>query len=370
MANQTDSAANSNLLMAYFERKALEVLHDQVAFYQLADKKPLPKGSGESMTFNGWRKIAPASSNLSEYSASANVAVRLSSRKVTATIASYGRAIEITEFLDLTSVLPVEPGALAELEDSAARTVDNIIQFAALKDKFLHTGNENRCTSAILSAFMSAAASSWCANTGTTGQARRFAFPVVFGTSCVKLSSTHAASAGVASMSAMMGPIAVRKAVNRLRRLNVKPFANGKYAGIIHPNAVGTMLANPDYKAWLQNWAGGSTSTMYKHKVAEVHNVEFIESANMPRFNGITSLSGSTRGKLLNISFICGQGALAVSELDGGIKFILHKPEQTGNTFELYSTLAFKVRAAGAVLNPSCGVVLITQDMAAEVKAM
>lgn len=364
MAVNTSTVSNDNLLMSYFERKALVTLHDEVAFYPLTDKKPLPKGSGKQMTFNAWATIPAVSSTLSEYSASANVATRLSSRKVNVTIGSYGKAIEITDFLDLTSALPVEPGALAELENSAVRSVDSILQLAALKNNIIHTGNTTRCLSGILSAFMSSAASSFCTNTGTqAATAVTWGFPVVFGASVTKLSSTHAASANAASISAMMGPIAVRRAVSRLRRLNVKPFSNGKYTGIIHPNAVATMLSNPDYKAWLQNWAGGAESTMYKHKVAEVHGVEFVESSYMPRFDGNTSVSGSTRKKKLNLTFICGQGALGMTELDGGIKYVLHKPEQTADTFELYSTLAYKIRACGAVLNPSAGVILITQDM-------
>jgi N4-gp56 family major capsid protein len=212
---------------------------------------------------------------------------------------------------------------------------------------------------------MSSRASGWCADTGdTTAQVYTFGFPVVFGMSCLELSATHAASAAVASISGNMGPIGVRKAVSRLRRLNVKPMANGKYIGIIHPNAVSGMLSNPDYKQWVVGYVEGPKETMYKHQVAEVHGVSFVESSNMPRFEG--SLLDN-RGKNLNISIILGQGALAMTELDGGIKFMLHKGPQTSSVFELYSTLAYKVRAAAAVTNPSCGVILITNDLVAPI---
>ena len=201
----SSSISNSNLLMSYFERKALVTLFDEVAFYPITEKKPLPLGSGTSVTWNAWRKIGPASSNLSEYSASANATTALSSRKVSATVASYGRGIRYTDTLELTSVLPVEPGALAMLENSAALTVDNIVQFAALKQLFIHTGNSARCTSSIMSGWMSSTASSFCADTGTNSIALRWGFPVVFGTSCAKLSATYAASGATTSMSASMG---------------------------------------------------------------------------------------------------------------------------------------------------------------------
>jgi N4-gp56 family major capsid protein len=357
---QTGIVANDNLLMSYFEKRAMAVLHDQVAFYQIAEKFPLPKGSGTSMTFNGWRKIDAASSTLSEYSASANVAVRLSSRKISATIASYGRSIQLTDTLELTSILPVEPGALAELEQSAALSVDNIIQLAVFKNVLVgSTGQFSTTTSGILSAFLSARASSLCANTGTTGNSRQFGFPVVFGTSCVRLSAVASPSAGNASISARMGPIAIRKAVSRLKRLNVKPMASGSYVGIIHPNAISTMLGNADYKQYIVNYVEGPRETMYKHVVTKVHGVEFIESANVPRFVG-----AGARGKKINLTFICGKGAVGVTELDGGVKMIMKRPgpSSTDNPYDLFSTLAFKVRAAAAALNPSCGVIVVTSE--------
>ena len=85
MADQNTSVVNNdNLLMSYFERRALAVLDEAVWYYQLAEKYPLPKGSGQSVQWNAWRRIAAASVVLPE--ASANSAVTLSSRKITATI--------------------------------------------------------------------------------------------------------------------------------------------------------------------------------------------------------------------------------------------------------------------------------------------
>lgn len=357
--SDTGILANDNLLMSYFESKALETLHSEVAFYNLAEKKPLPKGSGQNMTWNAWRPIAAASSELSEYAASANAATRLSSRKISVTIKSYGRAIQLTDTLELTSILPVEPGALAELEQSAVLTTDNIIQLCVFKNVLAQVGQNADVEAKILSAFLSARASSLCANTGTTGNSRQFGFPVVFGTSATRLSAVISPSAGNASISARFGPIAVRKAVSRLKRLNVKPMANGKYVGVAHPNAISTMLGNSDYKAWLTGYVEGPRETMYKHKVATVHNVDFIESSNVPRFVG-----AAANGKKLNLTFICGKGALAVTELDGGVKMIIKRPgpQSTDNPFDLFSTLSYKVRAAAAAINPSCGVIVVTSE--------
>lgn len=362
MAMQTSTSSNDNLLMTYFEKRAIATLHDQVAFYQIAEKYPLPKNSGKSIVFNGWRTLAAASGALSEYSASANAAVRLSSRKVSATIVSYGRSIQVTDFLELTSILPVEPGALRELEQSAALTADNVIQMAVFGVTIDRAGA--LATTTILSAWLSSTTSAFCANTSTASynanSARQFGFPVVFGTSAARLSAMHAASASTTSISACMGPIGVRKAVARLKRLNVPPMANGKYVGITHPNAVASMLSNSDFKTWQTGYAEGPKETMYKHMVGTVHGVDFIESANAPRFEG----AGTGRSHKIDLTFICGKGAVASTELDGGIKMIMHRPgpQTISDPYELYATLAYKLRAVGAVLNPSCGVILMSQE--------
>lgn len=359
----TGILANDNLLMSYFEAKALDTLHAEVGFYNIAEKKPLPKGMGQQTTWNAWRPIGAASSTLSEYAASANAAVRLSSRKVNVTIQSFGRAVQLTDTLELTSILPVEPGALAELEQSAVLTTDNIIQLCVFKNVLSQVGQNADVQTKILSAYLSALPSSFCANTGTTGNSRQFGFPVVFGMSA-RLSAVPAASAAaMASISARMGPIGVRKAVARLKRLSVKPMANGKYMGIAHPATISTMLGNPDYKQWLTGYVEGPRETMYKHKVATVHNVDFIESANVPRFVG-----AGARGKVLDLTFIAGKGAVAVTELDGGLKMIIKRPgpQSTDNPFDLFSTLSYKIRAAAAAINPSCGVILVTVEGKAE----
>ena len=370
----SNTASNDNLLMAYFEKRGLAVLESECLFYKIAQKKPLPKGSGNTMTFNSWVSIAGASSTLSEYSASANAVTPLSSRKVVATLASYGRGVLFTDLLELQSILPVHAGALARLEHSAKLTADAIAQIACIKDKIIHTNNSTRCLSGLLSAWLSSKASAFCVNTGggaaqNDESANSFGFPVVFGMSCGKLSATHAASAATASLSGMLGPVALNKAVTRLKRLSVKPWANGTYFAIAHPYAVGTMLRNPDFKGWVTNDYNLVKETLYKNAIGVCNGVTIMESPNIPRYEG--SLADNIAPNL-NLTLIVGraedgESPIAMTELDGGLKFMYHPPDKTADNFELYSTLTYKIRAAAAVLNPSCGVILITNDLMAPI---
>ena len=94
---QSSTVTGDNLLMSYFSRRLMKVLEESVWFYQLCTKYPLPEGSGTQITFNGWRRLAAASSTLAEQSA--NAAVALSSRNVNVTIASYGRSVKVSDLL-------------------------------------------------------------------------------------------------------------------------------------------------------------------------------------------------------------------------------------------------------------------------------
>lgn len=354
MADQNTSIVNNdNLLLAYFERRLIKTLHEKVWLYQLAEKYPLPLGSGNTITFNGWRKLAAASVTLAE--ASANSTVSLSSRKVTATIASYGRAVKVTELLELTSIAPPIEGAIRELEHAAALTVDNIVGLAAYKNVLAQVGQNADAKTKLLSVFMSSPASAFCANTGTMNASnKQFGFPAVFGTSCVRLS---AVSATAPSISARLGPIGIRKAVNRLKSFSVDPMADGKYAGVAHPNILTTMQGNPDWKQWHLQYSGGPQESMFKGEWGIVHNVRILESVNAPRY----AVAAHSVCPVL----IVGMGALAVTELDGGVKMYVKRPNASSSTndpFNLNNIVSFKVRGVAAVLNPSAGVILFAHE--------
>lgn len=353
MADQNTSTTNNdNLLLSYLERRLVRTLHEKVWFYQIAEKYPLPLKSGTGITFNGWRKIAAASVTLGE--ASANSAVTLSSRRVTATVASYGRAIKFTDLLELTSIAGPQEGAMRELEQSAALTVDNIVQLAVFKNVLAQVGQNGSTKTGILSSLMSATASSLCANTGTNSNSRQFGFPAVFGTSAARLS---AVAATAPSISARLGPIGFRKASFRLRRLAVDPMADGSYVAVAHPNAIATMMGNSDWKQWHLNYAGGPSESMYKNEWGKVHNVRVLESPNCPRY-AVTAHS-------VNLTPIFGAGALAVTELNGGVEMIISRPgpQSTNDPFKLNTYVSYKVRGVAAALNPSCGAILFTHEI-------
>lgn len=337
--------------MSYFERRGIATLHEAVGFYQLADKFPLPKNSGVQMTWNGWRKIGAASSTLAE--ASANSAVTMSSRKVNVTVQSFARTVKITSLAELTLILDPNEGAMRELEQSAALTQDNMIQLGVFKNVLAQVGQNADVKTKLLSAWTGVRASAFCANTGTSGNSNQFGFPVVFGASSTRLSVV---SNSAPSISAIAGPIGVRKAVTRLRRLAVPKFDGNSYRAVAHPNWISALLSNADYKQYVINYEGGPSKTMFAHAVTRVHAVDIMESPNVPRYAS-SALSCTPL-------FICGKGAIGVTELDGGIQMILKRsgPQSTNDPVNQISLVSYLLRGAAKALNPSCGVILLNHE--------
>jgi N4-gp56 family major capsid protein len=343
--------------MIYLQKRAIATLHEAVWFYQMVapeNKYPLPSGSGTQMTFNGWQRIAAPSAVLAE--ASGNSAVALSSRKVNVTIQSYGRSVKFTDLFEKTSILAPKEGALKELEQCAALAVDNEMQRVIFKNTLDQVGTDTNAKTKLLSVWMSSKASAFCALTSTASYNAnsdlQFGYPAVFGTSATRLS---AVSATAPSTSARMGPVAIRKVVKQLRRKSAEPYADGNYMGVLTPEAWADMMGNPDWKAWQQT-AGLPVETMYKHEVGMVHKVRLVESPNAPRY--------AVAAHSVNATFIAGRQALGVTELGGGIEYLITpKGPSKSDPFDLNNYVSFKVRLVGARLNQSAGRILFTHEL-------
>lgn len=350
---QTSTTTGDNLLMVFLQRRLIRVLEEQTWFYQLCEKYPLPEGSGTQMTFNGWRRLAAASSTLAEQSA--NAAVVLSSRSVNVTIASYGRHVKIADLLEKTSIAAPVQGAIDRLMQTAALTIDNVVQLTVFKNVLSQVGRDGS-RSTILSGYISAVISSFAADTGTSTRSNQFGFPAIFGASVARLS---AVSATAPSISARFGPIGIRRAVRRLQSFDAIPYADGYYVGVIHPNTLATGYSNADLKQWFLNWSGGPQQSMWKGTLTTpLHGVRFLVSTNVPRY--------AVAAHSVSMTAILSQGAVGVVELGGkNVEMIVKRPgdQDTSNPYNLFSTVSYKLRAVAARLNPSAGVILFNEEL-------
>lgn len=346
MANTT-LTTNNNQLSGYYVTEALLVLYNATPLYDVAKKTPLIGGRGQVVYWNAWRRLSGASSSLAE--GGSNVAVALSSRRVSATIDQQGRAVAISDLAEYMNVLNTREGAQKQLRESANETLEFICHTGIFKALYF-TNNQSKTT--ILSSMMSSLASAFSADTGTNNNSnRQFKFPAVFGTSAGRLS---AVSKTAASTSAQASMYAIRKATLRLRQQNAKPMANGRWFGYAHTNFIHVLKKDPNWTYWNAN-SGNAKETMWVGQVGYTDSVDWVSSNLCPRY--------AVAAHSVNLTFICGQEAFGVTEAMGGLEMYLVSGADSNNIFNTLSFLSYKITAAAACLNPSAGVLLFTHEI-------
>lgn len=335
----TATTTNDNLMAKYFSQKIIARLEPNTPLIEFAVKDDLPLRTGTTATFNGWRVIDAASVSLAE--GTANSLPALSSRRVVATIAGYGRGVKLTDLFQMTSFFDAVNGAMDVLTDSARKTVERMCQMGIFKNSI----GANASTTGLLSAWMTSHASSFCAKTGTSGNSLQFQFPVIIPTSSLYLSN-YGTSAPTSS--SQLSVYAVRKAVTTLRSKDAQPFADGYYVGYAHPFALHSLRKDPTWVQW--NVYQNSQETMYKGEAGKVEKVRFIDSTLAPRY--------AVAAHSIDLVFIFGQGAFGFTSLDGMVKMMIARGPDKADTWDQFTPVTYKIYGAAVALNPSAGRIL------------
>jgi len=333
----TTTSINDNLMQSWFSRKMLVRLEPQVKLAEFAQRDELPLRTGKTASWNGWNSLGAASSTLGE--GTANSLTALSSRRVTATIAGYGRGHKLTDLFEMTAIFDAVNGSMDVLSDSAAKTVERICQTGIYKSNYA----SNLSTTGILSALMSSLASAMCGVTGTNNNSNRlFQFPAVFGTSTARLS---AVSKTAPTVSAQVGVNLLRKITQKLRAHNARPFADGNFVGYTHPNALHGLRRDPTWI--LFNQYQNSKETFYRGETGMIEGIRFVTSTEAPRY-AVTAHS-------VNMVFVFGQQAYGLTTLNGMVEMIIARGPDKIDPFNQFTTVTYKVYGAAACLNPSAG---------------
>ena len=342
--NTTTTTLN-NLLLSWFSRKIIATLVPKTPLIEFAQRDELPLRTGTTAQFNGWTRILGASSTLSE--GTANSLVALSSRKVTGTIAGYGRGVKLTDLTTMTTIFDSVNGAMERLADSAAETVERMCQMGIFKADI----NKNQVSTTNISSYVSAVASAWCAVTGTHNGDIQMQFPVVFGASTTRVS---AVSGTAPTVSAQLSVFSVRKTVTTLRNKFAKPFADGYFVGYAHPTALHSLMKDNTWKDW--NQYQNSKETMYKGEVGmAVNGVRFVQSALCPVYR--------VAARSVNLTFIFGQQAYGFTSLDGNVKMIVARGPDKNDPFDQFVDVTYKIYGVALALNASAGRILVTTSI-------
>lgn len=344
--NSTTSI-NNNMMQSWFSRKMLVRLEPQVKLAEFAQRDELPLRTGTTATWNGWRTLGAASSTLGE--GVQNSLVALSSRRVTATIAGYGRGHKLTDLFQMTAIFDAVNGSMDVLSDSAAKTVERICQTGIYKSSYAN----NLSTTGLLSAMMSSRASAMCAVTGTCNASNaQFQFPAIFGTSAVRLSAVSKTAPGLSSQVSVN---LLRKGLAQLRNQNARPMADGLFVGYTHPNALHALRRDPTWINW--NQYQNSKETMYRGETGQVEGIRFVTSTEAPRY-AVTAHS-------VNLVFVFGQQAYGLTTLNGQVEMLIARGPDKNDPFNQFTDVAYKVYGAGACLNPSAGRLLFAHEIIA-----
>jgi len=318
-ANQiTTTTVVTGLIMAYYDRLLLEKLRANLVMYQFAEKKPLPKNSGTTITWNRYTDFA-AGSALTE--GTAPTVIGVSTTKVSATLEQYGDFVQPSDLLIMTAIDNQIESAVDLLGYRAAITIDTRIRNGILGTSSVPSGDK---------------------------------LPLQYWHSNTSSGFVGTLSGILPAMTADLNN--VKQAAFNLRRLNVRPFSDGNYVMVAHPNVVRDLESDTTWTSWNQYQA---KETMWKGEVGRIFGVRIVESTNM-----YSTTSGAGASATAYFSPIFGMGCYAVTEIDGGTKMFIKNPNDydTANPLNQWATVGYKATFATQVLHVSAGVILVTAD--------
>lgn len=357
------STATKYLISTYYDKLYLERLVPNLRWYELCQKRTLPKGEGKVIKFSSYKNLA-VGSKLTE-STKPTPAV-LSTFNVTATLMQYGGYAAVSDFLEDTAISSVVTEAIDVLSEQSALTMDTHLSKIACGGAGLFPS----ATSRLSAMFRFRGTGSVSRLSACNGQVLGFTVQLIKAVSSgvTKNLSGMGNNTTSAWASYKMCLRDVRAAVGTLRTRNVPPMSDGYYLAIAHPTALQQLADDTQTTGWT-DWQKYTTAEpMLKGEVGRAEGVRFISSTNaVDRW--ICSGAGYT-----NFSFvtIVGKNALGCIAYDGvgdtknsknPTSLIIKRANQYDMSDPLdqtAATIGWKFTIAGAVLNTSAGIHLMT----------
>jgi len=333
----------SSIVGNYYDKLMLERLVANAVLYKLSDKRKIPKGIGNVMKMNRFTNFPTTTTRITE--GVVPTQTYLSGSAVTATLYQLGAWTPVSDLLQVGSFARVVEECVANFGDSAATSVDTSIMYDLMSDE-RDDGDEGPQTdtahmSCWFGALQGGISSIYISADGTT------------------LTNALAMSLFSADVTASAGHYLdldkITRTVNKLREGNVRPYEDGFYRCIAHPNA---MMEIQRTGEWQEYNKYTRPEVLDKGFVGKANGVKFYESTIMYQTN-TAPLSSASTSLSLSFSLIWGKGAFAVTELDTmrGVKTYVKAPNKydTSNPIDQWSTIGWKITMVGKTLNGNCG---------------
>lgn len=228
--NYTTSPGVAPGVVQYYERVLLENMKPEMVHSRDAQKRPLPENNGKHVQFRKMEPFAAVTEPLKEGVTPEGQEIKQTS--FTTMVKPYGRHVELTDEMDFYMLDNMHKEVAKLLSDQAALSLDTICRDA------LHAGMNVQYAG---------------------GKTSRDAL-------------AEGDKLTVAD---------VKKAVRTLRRNNAKPFADGFFHAIVHPDTIYDLTSDPE---WIDVAKYQDKEKIEKYELGTLYKTKFYESTNAKIF--------------------------------------------------------------------------------------
>jgi hypothetical protein len=384
----TETTDLSPKVQAHYDKRFLLTAKPNLAYYQLGQKKGLPKGVGKTIYFSRYMPLPVNTTPLEESRNGGRTEGRtINTTEMSVIVQEYGDYAEISEIASLTSLDVGVKEKVEILGNQAALTIETLIREEVgvgfmrrradgnstyQKDKVATKTAED--TTTIIDSSITEDANFWVGayvtftdptfknygltrrvtastkGTGTVDGTLTLAEPLP-----VKVGEGNSYRLTLGKGIAPTGVLttkAISLAVKDLKTMKAMPLSDGSYVCVIDPSL------EYDFRAD-DKWVNAATykesvKYLYTGEIGRWNNVRFVVASEVYRETevGTFSATGPVR-----VATLLGRETFGVVELEGDAKKIyVRTSEQLAQPIPMTSTVGWKVGFATKVLNGTFGV--------------
>nr|DAI09695.1 MAG TPA: major capsid protein [Caudoviricetes sp.] len=257
--NKSYSPGVAPSVVEYYERSLLENMKPEMVHNRDAQKRTLPEHNGKTVKFRRFTPFAAITEPLAEGVTPAGQT--LTETAFTAMVKPYGGHVELTDEINFYLLDNMHQETAKLLGDQAALSLDTISRNA-----------------------LNAGMNVQYANSKT--------------------------SRGALAATDKLTFAEIKTAVRNLKRKNVKPFADGFYHAIVHPDVVHDLTAD---SMWVDVAKYQDKVKTERYELGTIYKVKFFESTNAMVFKAQTYIYG-TKASLTATAFDAATKCMTVSD--------------------------------------------------------
>lgn len=348
MVNTTASDTTiAGMIGIYYAKVFEKRLEANLVFDKWGEQRPIPKNSGQTIV---WHQLNNVAVGYDITDGDTPAASAVSARKISAVLSFMGDLKAITDQVDMTAVCPVVKETVDAMGYGAALTLDSFISDKIGFGSAPSTGVANAASATYPSVFSQG-------------------FPVLDAhnnTTYWPNSSTNKATALTNTVVGGISSVAIidhiRRAVTQLKNLDVMPFDDELFRGVIDPKISDELRADSDFATWMQF---KYPDMMQKGELGVIEKVRFAETTKSVKETIAASAWSAVAlqaGGTLFGTLIFGKGAYGVTKLgskDYEVNVLPTTQKDKSDPLGQRAYVSYKMAVASKILNPSCGVIAL-----------